>query len=309
MRTALSRCRARRYRRGVPVPDPAAPDPAVRRALTDALVDDAAVFPPGLAPLPDALRGHLAARRAPWRALVGPLVLPASAVDGLPDLLPGLVDALDPLRLVIVADTGPAGLDAARDRLVDDDRIDLAGIEVALPGDVDPTAGAADLLAHLAWSVPAAVEVPLVPGWEGALDVLAADGAERAKFRLGGAGVPTVEQVAAVLVACRDRRLPFKLTAGLHRAVRGMDRTGDLPHHGFGNVLAAVAAAVDGAAAADVGAVLAETGEDRVAVLLSGIDAATAVAVRRLFRSFGSCSLAGPRDDLVALGVLPLEED
>ncbi|HET6694123.1 MAG TPA: hypothetical protein VFG97_07440, partial [Pedococcus sp.] len=39
------------------------------------LVDDAAIFPPGEAPLPDAVMAYRRRREEPWAALVGPLVV------------------------------------------------------------------------------------------------------------------------------------------------------------------------------------------------------------------------------------------
>jgi hypothetical protein len=44
------------------------------------LVDDAAVFPPGSASVPDAVSAHRRHRTAWYADLVGPLLLPASAV-------------------------------------------------------------------------------------------------------------------------------------------------------------------------------------------------------------------------------------
>ena len=41
--------------------------------LFDRLVDDAAVFPPGLAPLDVAVREHLDRRTGPYAAHIGPL--------------------------------------------------------------------------------------------------------------------------------------------------------------------------------------------------------------------------------------------
>lgn len=282
-------------------------DDGATSALTAALVDDAAVFPPGLAPLPAALSAHGSALRETWGALVGPLLVPASSVEELLGLLHDAGDPLDPVDVVLVADTGVPGLAAARNLLLDLDAVDLVGVEVALPGDLAPAEAAAGVLDSLATTVPAAIEVPLVPGWQEALDVLAADGAERAKFRCGGpsaASIPEPGDLAAAILACLERDLPFKLTAGLHRAVRGQDTTEGRPHHGFGNVLAAVAAGLRGADAAGVTDVLRETSPDAVGALLAGIDGPAAVAVRRRFTSFGSCSLTGPRDDLRTLGVL-----
>ena len=52
-------------------------------ALLAGLIDDAAVFPPGNAPLPVAVGRHRVHRRAPYAALVGPLLVPAAEVDAL----------------------------------------------------------------------------------------------------------------------------------------------------------------------------------------------------------------------------------
>ncbi|GAB3951461.1 hypothetical protein GCM10027614_53490 [Micromonospora vulcania] len=49
-------------------------------ALLDGLVDDAAVFPPGSAELPDAVLAHRGYRTAWYADLVGPLLLPASTL-------------------------------------------------------------------------------------------------------------------------------------------------------------------------------------------------------------------------------------
>jgi len=51
------------------------------RALFHALFDDAAVFPPGLAPLPRAVTDHVARQLTSHADLVGPLLLPASAIE------------------------------------------------------------------------------------------------------------------------------------------------------------------------------------------------------------------------------------
>ena len=66
-----------------------------------------------------------------------------------------------------------------------------------------------------------------------------------AKFRTGGLAAelfPTPVELAAVICACRDRELPFKLTAGLHHAMRHTDPETGFTHHGFLNVLAATCA-------------------------------------------------------------------
>ena len=71
----------------------------MRRAsdpLLHGLVDDAALFPPGNAPMDVALAEHARHRGAPWADAVGPFLCPASRVEELRARLPA--DAT--LRLV-----------------------------------------------------------------------------------------------------------------------------------------------------------------------------------------------------------------
>jgi hypothetical protein len=122
-----------------------------------------------------------------------------------------------------------------------------------------------------------------------------------AKIRCGGETVPSVEEVAAFIVACHDAGVPFKATAGLHHPIRSGDR------HGFLNLLAA-AVFVDG----DVEAIVAE--EDPAAFALNAdrfevhgrrADAAAIAAARaERFIAYGSCSFDEPVEDLTALGIL-----
>ena len=130
-------------------------------------------------------------------------------------------------------------------------------------------------------------ELVLDDGWRdsipAAIGAIAAVGG-RVKLRCGGAFTPSVEQVALVGAACREARVPFKATAGLHHAVRrGAE-------HGFLNILAATTAPN-----ARLAGVLAE--EDPAALDVAGAD-------RDLFVGFGSCSWEEPVDELVELGLL-----
>src|SRR6185436_13665837 len=122
--------------------------------------------------------------QAAWYAeLLAPLLVPASGLTGLQEeLAPGDVA----VRVVLAAEPGPgdpAGLPAlreARNRLLDDDRLELTGVHVPLP----PGTAAPDLLAELDFTVPAWVEVAPTAGWREALAALSADGAERLALRL-----------------------------------------------------------------------------------------------------------------------------
>ena len=94
--------------------------------------------------------------------------------------------------------------------------------------------------------------------------------------------------------------MPFKATAGLHHAVRNIDPGTGFEQHGFLNLLAATAAAREGAPVERLVAVLSERDGARVAGLVSEVDP----SVRESFRSFGTCSIDEPVAELVELGLL-----
>lgn len=276
--------------------------------LLNGLIDDAAVFPPGNALLPDAVVAHRAHRTAWYATMVGPLLLPASSLRGLPPLL----GADETLAIGLVGDTGLAGLPDAVATV--DPRVEIRQVEVAVAkrGE-DPRPGLEYLLGLLAgWpQLIGYAEIPLSAGLQGALDTIAearAGGSTvAAKFRTGGLAAelfPTPIELAAVICACRDRQVPFKLTAGLHHAIRHADPETGFVHHGFLGVLAGVlAATLDDAEVADVAELLAAT--DAVPLVKAvhrRIDQA-----RPLWVGFGSCSIEEPVADLAGLGLLRTE--
>ncbi|WP_182525660.1 hypothetical protein [Nocardioides dongkuii] len=258
-----------------------------------ALVDDAAIFPPGDAELAAAVGAHLA-RDQP---LVGSFVLRDTDLPAVA-ALPGSAD----LALSVVV-TGGAGQVAGPAAYAARAGLRLAGLETALR-DLDDLAGnarrvvaavdAARAEGALDEDVPVFVELPQDDpsyAWLAAADEVAA--AElRLKLRTGGVEahqVPDAARLAAWADAALDRETPFKCTAGLHRAVRHD------AGHGFLNVLLATVRAFDGAARPEVIAVL----EDRDPAL----DPAELARGRRWFTSFGSCSVDEPLADLRARGL------
>jgi hypothetical protein len=241
------------------------------------LIDDAALFPPGSAPMPVAVAAHRRHRTAAYAALIGPFLCPVGLVAELQgELRPG-----DRLRvgLIVGADrAGLAGLPEAVAAVAADDRLHLDRVELPLGPD----------LPDLPPGVTVWVEVP----WADASLVGLRERGAGAKFRTGGAVVPPVEALAERIVSCHAGvPLPFKCTAGLHSAVRHDGA------HGFLNVLVASGTAARGGTVHEVAAVLAETSADR---LLAGLRRA---GTRGAFRSFGSCSVEEPLADLVALGL------
>jgi hypothetical protein len=273
-------------------------------ALLSHLVDDAAVFPPGNAPLGEAVAAHHGHRAAWYADMIGPLLVPASAVRS--GELAGVVDR--DLDVGIVGDTGVARLAEAASTLPA--RVGLRQVEVAVAkrGE-DPQPGLARLV-EIARALPGVAcyaEIPLAWGLLAALDTvtgLRGEGCDVApKFRTGGLAAelfPTPVELAAVICACRERGLRFKLTAGLHHAIRYTDPETGLVHHGFLNVLAAVAAADAGADVADVAPVLAGTDP----VLLVEPVRRVLDRDRPLWIGFGSCSITDPLNDLVRFGLL-----
>jgi hypothetical protein len=268
------------------------------------LIDDAAVFPPGSANLPEAVSGHRGHRAAWYAPLVGPLVLPASACDEAARLL----NDSGPLDLALVGDTGLDGLDAALG--AGDPRLTVRQVEVAVAkrGE-DPQPGLRRLVTRLVGWAPviAYAEIPLTWGLLGALDSVAearAGGIDIApKFRVGGLAAelfPTPVELAAVICACRDRRLPFKLTAGLHNALRHTDPETGFVHHGFLNVLVAAGVAAEGGEVADVAEALG--GTDPRPLVTAG--RARRDRPRPLWVGFGSCSVMEPLTDLIRLGLI-----
>ncbi|WP_431925345.1 hypothetical protein [Micromonospora wenchangensis] len=270
--------------------------------LLAGLVDDAAVFPPGSASLPDAIAAHREHRTSWYADLVGPLLVPASAVETLDGLPEGTVTGL-------IGDTGVAGVPAALAGLAAaGSAVRQVEVAVARRGE-DPQPGLAALRGVLArhGDLDWYAELPLTFGLTAALDTLAEARAAgepvAAKFRTGGLAAelfPTPVELAAVICACRDRALPFKLTAGLHHALRQIDPETGFTHHGFGNVLAATLAAAGGAEVDAVAALLADTDPVRV------VEPARAARDddRPLWIGFGSCSVREPLTDLIRLGLV-----
>lgn len=262
--------------------------------LTLGLIDDAAMFPPGNAPLPDAVAASYARRDTPQAGAVGPLLVPASAVED----LRSHADPDQMLDVALIGDTGIEGLAAARDALQNDTWIELRQVEVRVPAGGAPQDAVRAFLDQLSFTVTTYLELPLDEGVTKTLAVLADDGAERAKFRTGPFVVPTAEALATAICATVSSGVRFKLTGGLHHALPAHDAESGQQHHGFLNTLAATSLAVSGATIDDVGGVLRSSDIDHVLAALAASDPSS---IRRFYCSFGSCSITEPFDELVRL--------
>jgi len=278
------------------------------------LVDDAAIFPPGNAPMSEALRAH-AEHHASWYApVVGGFVC---ADTRLTELQAALDEASsdEPLRVNVTVSGGAGAVEPAIVWVSRDDRLALSAVEVALR-DEDNLAHNAARMTTVLDALPdeavAYVEMPrlygdrVTAGWGAALDEVAAAGL-RMKYRTGGpdhTAFPSSAELAEVIAAALDREVGLKLTAGLHHAVRNTAADTGFEQHGFLNVLLATRASLDGASSPEVAALLDERDANAVAHQVARLGPTGLASTRRWFTSFGSCSIIEPVDDLVDLGLI-----
>lgn len=265
------------------------------------LVDDASALPPSITGLPEALASHRAHEHAWYAELLGTFLVPAS-LAALDPAAPGLAAG-------VIGDIGIGGLPAAVAKL----RATGASVRqveaaVARRGE-DPQPGLA-ALRRLAAETPdldVYAEIPLSWGLLSGLDAVAdARGAGvrlAPKFRVGGLAAelfPTPVELAAVICACRDRELPFKIAAGMRHALRHTDPETGFTHHGFLNVLVAAAYAAEGGEVADVAEALGATHP----VPLVEPARSRRDGPRPLWVGFGTANVLEPLTELIRLGLV-----
>jgi hypothetical protein len=274
------------------------------------LFDDASLFPPATLAMPDAVAGHLRHHSAWYQDMSGPFV----CADGKITQLSAALTAanVSELDLALVLPGGPDSLDSALDAVFPDPRLRLRAVE--LPIAAHEPDGAAAAVADVAVrldDIPLAgakafIEVPVAEITPEVIRI-AYEHRYLVKIRTGGVtaeAFPDEETLGSCLSALTEDRMAFKCTAGLHHAVRHRDPETGFEHHGFLNVLLAVAAGLDGAGVADVTAVLADHEAGQVAARVAALGPDAADEARGLFTSFGTCSTDEPVTDLVTLGLV-----
>ncbi|WP_207786380.1 hypothetical protein [Micromonospora globispora] len=276
-------------------------------SLLAGLCDDAAVFPPGNMPLDQAVPVHLQHRQGPHAGLVGPLVIAAKDLPALAEVAADVPEGmLDVTVTVTVTVTVP--LSAVSDAVADARAIPavrLVGLEIALPDEtpVEEVVPALDDALADNTTLMVFMEVPRDGRREPLLAALAGS-PYLGKFRTGGVRAdlyPDEGELAAAVLAAVRAGVPFKATAGLHHALRNTDPATGFEQHGFLNLLVATGAALEGADHAELVALLGERDGSRVAERARSL----APTVRETFRSFGTCSIAEPVEELAGLGLLP----
>jgi hypothetical protein len=272
------------------------------------LFDDASLFPPASLPMADAVAGHLRHQTAWYREMSGPFVCADTKITELSATLTAA--GVAELDLALVLPGGAAGLDAAVDGVFADPRLRLRAVELPAAARENTTSAVADVAAVLDRTplagAAAFIEVP-ARDFTTAVAHAVDDHRYLAKLRTGGTtanAFPDDQTLANCLVTLAQARLAFKCTAGLHHAVRHRAADTGFEHHGFLNVLLAVAAALDDASREQVAAELADRDAARVAAKISNLDVETVSSVRSLFTSFGTCSTDEPINDLATLGLV-----
>jgi hypothetical protein len=267
------------------------------------LFDDASLFPPASLTMVDAVAGHLRHHSARYREMSGPFVCPDTRLGQLSAVLTAA--GVAELDLALVLPDGVSSLAPAVDAVFADPRLRLRAIE--LPAGNSP---AADVVAALdatpLQGASAFLEIPVTLADVGTMRVVA-EHRYLVKLRTGGvtaSAFPDEATLARALSLLVAERQAFKCTAGLHHAVRHRAAGTGFEHHGFLNVLLAVATALRGADEPEVASQLSDQDQARVAAGVAALDPDEAADVRSLFTSFGTCSTDEPLADLVTLGLV-----
>ncbi len=229
--------------------------------LLEGLVDDAGLFPPSWLPMDEALARH---RRSTSPMLTRRFLLPYDRIDELSAILD------EPIDVHLIGDDVVT--------LPTDSRIIVRAVELR-SGTRD------DLPCYVEGIAPAELKPHGMLG----------------KLRCGGVRIPSVEEVAAYVVAAARFSLPFKGTAGMHAAVRGWESTNGEPHHGYLNLLLAVARSLR---EDDVLDVLRCDDADSLVAEAQELSEDLVVATRWLFHSYGSCDTDRPVNDALELGLV-----
>ena len=278
-------------------------DGLLERLLADAVPTPPPVHETGNGTVPiargraeEALAMHRRHRGSWYGELVGPLRVPVRAV---PDVVAGLHRSDHGLQVTLVADAGEPDpyelLRVARGQVMDDDRLEVVGVELPLPP-IAPEPAARAALEAVDFTAPAWFVVPTSTAWQPALEVLAEDGAESVALHLPPG--TTAGDAAALLRAAVDLDLAVSVTSGELPLVTGAE--------GFGllNLLGAVRAALNGAETDLVAGVLAAADEAPLAAAARRMSDADA-AVLRAFLPAATCpSVRRVVEDLEAAGLI-----
>jgi hypothetical protein len=297
------------------------------RALLSHVIDYAGLFPPAELSLDESIRNYARYRQGHEAWMLGRFICPAARLH---ELVPYVEELFDkdhpPLAIAALGRGGKTpedfvtgfGRDVQAILDLEDQlkrRVEIRVLETRLPAQ----AGVAFEFDSRRLRV--FVEPTLAPDWRrsvrAAVDIACSTpGGCGFKMRTGGveaAAFPPGEQIAHAIVACREKNVPLKFTAGLHHPIRHYNASIGAKMHGFVNVfVAGVMAHMAKLDEEPLVEILEDEDPDSFAfddASLRWRDRRATVELIEFVRanhvmSFGSCSFDEPRDDLRALGWL-----
>lgn len=296
------------------------------RALLTGLIDYAGLFPPASLRLDEAVAEFRAARDSEDGWILHRFLCPAGRLTELAGLMATSMERGEPpwrIGLIVDGPLGPA-ISAGQDFAAEmSPAATVSAVEARMsavaPGDPSTAVSrVVDAAATLGDDTQTYLEIPLGQDAEPAVAAIAAvragDARLYAKIRCGGVvpdAVPSVETLAHVLELLAAHAVPFKATAGLHHPVRTHDADLGVDVHGFVNLAVADDMARSGASQGDIVEALSERDPSAFrfgAASLTWGDHVLSARSLQVARSeglhgFGSCSIAEPVADLVAIGV------
>lgn len=277
--------------------------------MLNGLFDYAGLYPPASLSMRSAANNYLEYRKGKWAPALGRFIVNLDRVDELRSIA---ADGFTIFRLSVIA-TESTDWEGLADQIRSGVPIDTVEIKVSQE-DIERVA------AHIPREMTPFFEVGMDAGGQSELASISAAGG-RAKIRMGGVvpdAIPSTPDVAEMLKALADLRLPFKATAGLHHPVRSRRPLTYQPQspqgvmHGFVNLCCAAALLYFGGDKSDAEAVLDEQDSSAWQVsskLIQWRDRSWTVEQlaemrSRFLISIGSCSFEEPIRDLESLGWL-----
>ena len=294
------------------------PATPVVRALMDALVDFAGLFPPAGLSMSDAVAVYDGYRRSADAFALGLFVVPVARLREFGECLAALPESDDPWRLSVLASDDEVHdvfrfADTQRGRII----VDAIETKVATVSEIEQYSMHCGRKGTHARHY---LEIPLGPSVPELVSAMARYSGMRAKIRTGGVttdAFPSAENIVRFLVACRDHGVAFKATAGLHHPLRGdyrltyADDSAKVAMYGYLNVFLAALFLDSGCTETDALELLNERSATAVRFTRDAIewrgfraDLGAVTEFRERGASFGSCSFREPVDELQSLGLL-----
>lgn len=275
--------------------------------------------------MPEAVRTYLAIAQSDRAWLLDRFVCPADRLGELAKQLiaHGLQDRGESLDVTVIG--APVGsvielkerIKADREACRQHSTVMATGYEIRLLDEIDVAAAAKALNAADLGEDGLDLYVEL--GWTNDLSDRMHEVIENLedggmKARTGGVtadAFPTAASLAVFIYEIANVDVPFKFTAGLHQPIRYLDSGDNAHHHGFLNVMAAAALAIDqDLNRREIEEILLiedanefQFGEEGFSVLGKEIDLDGIDSFWDVFGGFGSCSVDEPLEGLVKLGL------